>query len=79
MCFEQAEWKREEIPDHKFDHVDVKDFHDESLSRKLMYMTVFAMTLKAILVYAADVGAVFLVMATYGVNNVLEGNINGSL
>lgn len=76
MCFDDADWKREEIPDHKFDYVDIEDFVDESLMRKLSYMTVFFLTLQSILVYVADLGAVILLIATNGFDNVLSGNGN---
>ncbi|KAJ3373994.1 hypothetical protein HDU91_000050 [Kappamyces sp. JEL0680] len=39
-------WKREEIPDHKFDFVDVEEFTDESWTRKLAYSSVFIIALK---------------------------------
>jgi hypothetical protein len=73
MCFDAADWKREEIPDHKFDYVNVKDFIDRSFKTKLLYSLVFILTMKAILVYAADLGAVALVISTYGLNNIFSG------
>ncbi|OZJ02471.1 hypothetical protein BZG36_05133, partial [Bifiguratus adelaidae] len=47
-------WKREQIQDHKFDFVDVEEFHDSSLWMNFRYMFVFLVVLKAILVYMAD-------------------------
>lgn len=76
MCFD-ASWKREEIPDHKFDHIDVREFKDHSLRRKVLYLGVFIMTLKAILAYAADLGAVLLVFSTSGLTNIFANATTG--
>ncbi|RKO89985.1 hypothetical protein BDK51DRAFT_15094, partial [Blyttiomyces helicus] len=52
---------REHITDHKFDQVDVDDFVEDSCTRQMSYSWVFAVTLKAILVYMADIGVVMLI------------------
>lgn len=39
-------WKREEIPDHKFDYVDIEEFTDNSFWRKFAYSSVFIFALK---------------------------------
>ena len=44
-------WKREEIPDHKFDYVDVDSFVDNSLIRKTLYSSVFIYALKGIITW----------------------------
>jgi hypothetical protein len=75
MCFSDADWKREEISDHKFDFVDVEDFVQDSIFRKIAYLSVFLLTLQAILVYVADLGAVVLLIASNGFENVLSGNV----
>jgi hypothetical protein len=49
-----ADWKRQKVQDHKFDFIDVEDYLDNSLSRKLMYSLVFAVVIKGILIYCAD-------------------------
>ncbi|CAG8605409.1 2200_t:CDS:2 [Acaulospora colombiana] len=54
MCFSAAKWKREEVQDHKFDFVDVADFYEDSILRKLKYSVLFMIVLKSILVYIAD-------------------------
>jgi hypothetical protein len=69
-----ADWKRELIPDHKFDFVDVKGFRDESIFRKTAYLGVFLLALKAVLVYVTDFGAVLLVLSTSGLRQSLSGN-----
>lgn len=73
--FDIAAWKREEIPDRKFEHIDVDDFLDNSLYCKLTYMGVFLLTLKSILVYVADLGAVILVFSTAGFSSIISGTV----
>ncbi|KAI8905038.1 hypothetical protein EDD86DRAFT_229504 [Gorgonomyces haynaldii] len=75
-CCDSADWKREEIPDHKFDHIDVDEFYDPSFPARLSYASVFLMTLKSILVYFADLGSVALLIATVGFNNLLSGQVS---
>ena len=55
-------WKREQIPDHKFDFVDEKDFIQKSITSKLSYMLVFIYTLKDIIVYMADVASISILV-----------------
>lgn len=57
-------WKREEIADHKFDLIDVDEFTDESMLRKIAYSSVFIFALKDILVYMADLGSVSILVAS---------------
>lgn len=57
-------WKREEIPDHKFDYVDIDEFVDNSWSRKILYSSVFIYALKDILVYMADLGSAVILVAS---------------
>ena len=42
-------WKREEISDHKFDFVDVDEFIDNSIQRRIAYSTVFIFAIKGII------------------------------
>src|SRR6478672_6466190 len=55
-------WKRDQIPDHKFDFVDENDFIENSISTQLSYMMVFIYTLKDILVYMADVASISILV-----------------
>ncbi|CAM0136451.1 unnamed protein product [Umbelopsis sp. WA50703] len=48
-------WKREVVQDHKFDFVDVQEFHDSSCVMRMRYILLFLVVLKSVLVYAADV------------------------
>ncbi|RKP25164.1 hypothetical protein SYNPS1DRAFT_16083, partial [Syncephalis pseudoplumigaleata] len=64
MCCTTAKWKREEVPDHKFDFVNVKDFYNGSIVRRFSYMFLFAVIIKNILVYTADLWTVFLLFTS---------------
>eukprot|EP00842_Homolaphlyctis_polyrhiza_P006371 jgi/Hompol1/6735/HPOL_003746-RA len=84
-CCAPAKWKREEIPDHKFDYIDVDDFIDNSWQRQFSYLFVFVVTLKAILVYMADLAVFILLMAStsaftslFDSNTSQDPNANGS-
>jgi hypothetical protein len=48
------DWKRQKVQDHKFDFIDVDDYIDNSPWRKFKYSLVFAMVIKGILIYCAD-------------------------
>lgn len=58
-------WKREQIPDHKFDYIDTDDFKSKSLSLKLKYSYVFFKTVRAILVYMADMGIIVITLISF--------------
>jgi hypothetical protein len=73
-CLKTAEWKREVIPDHKFSNIDITAYRDESPTRKLQYVGMFLATLNDILIYAADFGAVLLIIYSVRWNSILEGN-----
>lgn len=66
------DWKREEIPEHKFNFINIYDFIDNSFHRKFEYIGVFALTLKDIMVYIADLLAVVLVLSTNGLNTTFQ-------
>ncbi|KAF8941576.1 hypothetical protein BGZ58_005526 [Dissophora ornata] len=48
------DWRRQKVEDHKFDFIDVDDFVDNSIWRKFKYSLVFAIVIKGILIYCAD-------------------------
>ncbi|KAG0372254.1 hypothetical protein BGX24_000495 [Mortierella sp. AD032] len=50
----QNDWKRQKVQDHKFDFIDVEDYVDNSPWRKFKYSLVFAIVIKGILIYCAD-------------------------
>lgn len=52
--FPAADWRRQKVEDHKFDFIDVEDYIDSSAWRKFKYSLVFAIVIKGILLYCAD-------------------------
>ncbi|KZW04457.1 hypothetical protein EXIGLDRAFT_600125 [Exidia glandulosa HHB12029] len=55
MCQSGPKWKREVIPDHKFDFVDVRDFHTKSIGVRLRYFWLYILIIKSFLVYLSDI------------------------
>ncbi|CAO3611551.1 unnamed protein product [Cunninghamella blakesleeana] len=53
MCG-SSRWKREQVREHKFDYIDIEEFHDSSCLPRLGYSTIYFMVLKSFLVYVAD-------------------------
>ncbi|KAF9194550.1 hypothetical protein BGZ51_009113 [Haplosporangium sp. Z 767] len=49
-----TDWRRQKVEDHKFDFIDVEDYIDNSFWRKFKYSLVFAIVIKGILIYCAD-------------------------
>ncbi|KAI8052158.1 hypothetical protein BDF22DRAFT_690267 [Syncephalis plumigaleata] len=50
-----VKWKREIIPDHKFDYVDVTQFHDKSSLTRFKHKFVYFMIAKSLIEYGFDV------------------------
>lgn len=55
MCCSGAKWKREEVPDHKFDFVDTREFTDNGFVMRMKYLFLYAVVLKSFLVYMSDI------------------------
>lgn len=71
MCCGSANWKREEVPDHKFDFIDVRDFRNSGCFQQLKYVFLFAMVVKSFAVYVADIYTAVTLLAF--------GHFSGSL
>ncbi|WWD21740.1 hypothetical protein CI109_106227 [Kwoniella shandongensis] len=54
MCCE-AEWKREVVPDHKFDFINVREFHKTDIWTRIKYIFRYVWLLKSIVVYGLDI------------------------
>jgi len=48
-------WKREIVPDHKFDFVDTREFTDNSFLMRMKYLWLYIVILKSFLVYVGDI------------------------
>ncbi|KAI9218198.1 hypothetical protein BC828DRAFT_389280 [Blastocladiella britannica] len=61
--FSTAKWKREEVPDHKFDFVDLDEFASDSCTDRVGYSTVYMLTFRAVLMYMSDISTAVLIGA----------------
>lgn len=48
-------WKREIVPDHKFDFIDTREFTDNGFLMRLKYLWLYIVILKSFLVYLSDI------------------------
>jgi len=48
-------WKREKVPDHKFDFIDTREFTDNSCGMRSKYLWLYIIVLKDFLVYVLDI------------------------
>ncbi|CDR87876.1 uncharacterized protein SPSC_03560 [Sporisorium scitamineum] len=71
MCCGSANWKREEVPDHKFDFIDVRDFCNNGCFQQFKYVFLFVMVVKSFAVYVADIYTAVTLLAF--------GHFSGSL
>jgi len=54
MC-SGPKWKREIVPDHKFDFVDTREFTDNGFMMRMKYLWLYIIVLKSFLVYVSDI------------------------
>ncbi|GAA6023299.1 hypothetical protein JCM11491_006886 [Sporobolomyces phaffii] len=64
MCCTGAQWKREVVPDHKFDFIDVKEFHSRGCGTQLQYGWLWILFVKSIAVYIADIYTLVALLAS---------------
>ncbi|GAA6017344.1 hypothetical protein JCM10207_005601 [Rhodosporidiobolus poonsookiae] len=64
MCCSQASWKREVVPDHKFDFIDVSQFHTTACGTRFTYGWLWLMFAKSIAVYVADIYTLVALLAS---------------
>ncbi|KAL0582030.1 Potassium transporter [Marasmius crinis-equi] len=55
MCCSGPKWKREIVPDHKFDFVDTTEFADNGFFMRLKYLFLYLIVLKSFMVYMSDI------------------------
>ncbi|KAG0141990.1 hypothetical protein CROQUDRAFT_717933 [Cronartium quercuum f. sp. fusiforme G11] len=78
MCCTGPQWKREEVPDHKWDFVDVREFHNSGCMSYFQYFFLYVLVIKSILVYCSDVYTMVLLLASnHWAGSILE-NSNGN-
>ncbi|PLW12749.1 hypothetical protein PCANC_17701 [Puccinia coronata f. sp. avenae] len=75
MCCSGAQWKREEVPDHKWDFVDVREFHNSGFMSYFQYCFLYVLVIKSVLVYASDVYTMILLLASnHWAGSILESS-----
>jgi len=75
MCCSGAQWKREEVPDHKWDFVDVREFHNSGCMSYFQYCFLYVLVIKSVLVYASDVYTMVLLLASnHWAGSILESS-----
>jgi len=79
MCCSGARWKREEVPDHKWDFVDVREFHNSGIISYLQYGFLYVLVIKSVLVYASDIYTMVLLLASnHWAGSILESSAGSS-
>jgi len=68
MCGGPA-WKREIVPDHKFDFIDTREFTDNGFAMRMKYLWVYIIVLKSFLVYVSDIFSAVTMLTTHGWSN----------
>lgn len=74
-CCGKATWKREEVADHKFDFIDVRDYYSNTFFTRLRYMWVFIMVGKAFAVYVADIYTAITLLAFHKFNGSIYSRV----
>ncbi|OJT10218.1 hypothetical protein TRAPUB_13323 [Trametes pubescens] len=70
MC-KTADWKREVVPDHKFDFVDTREFRDNSCGGRLKYLWLYVGVLISFLVYVSDIFTAVTMLTTTSWSNAI--------
>ncbi|EHS63835.1 uncharacterized protein PGTG_21874 [Puccinia graminis f. sp. tritici CRL 75-36-700-3] len=79
MCCSGPQWKREEVPDHKWDFVDVREFHTSGLMSYFQYSFLYVLVIKSVLVYASDIYTMVLLLASnHWAGSILESSAGRS-
>lgn len=68
MC-SGPKWKRENVPDHKFDFLDTREFTDNGFIMRLKYMWLYIIVLKSFLVYISDIFSAITMLTTKNWSN----------
>ncbi|TFY83825.1 hypothetical protein EWM64_g199 [Hericium alpestre] len=62
-------WKREIVPDHKFDFVDTREFTDNGFGMRMKYLWLYVIVLKSFLVYVSDIFTAVTMLTTSSWSN----------
>jgi len=73
MCCSGPTWKREVVPEHKFDFVDTRDYRENTFWTSLRYLWLYIVVIKSFLVYVSDIfTAVTMLTTNQWTNNIYE-------
>jgi len=64
-----AKWKREVVPDHKFDFIDTREFTDNGFLMRMKYLWVYIIVFKSFLVYLSDIFSAITMLTTSNWSN----------
>ncbi|OCF44796.1 hypothetical protein I317_01285 [Kwoniella heveanensis CBS 569] len=71
MCCCEADWKREVVPDHKFDFINIREFHKTDIWTRIKYIFKYVFFLKSVAVYGFDIfTAVTMILSSHWTNAV---------
>ncbi|WVQ98312.1 hypothetical protein IAU59_005435 [Kwoniella sp. CBS 9459] len=71
MCCSEADWKREVVPDHKFDFINIREFHKTDAWTRIKYIFKYVFFLKSVAVYGFDIfTAVTMILSSHWTNAV---------
>jgi len=68
-CCGGPKWKREVVPDHKFDFINVHEFTDNGFVMRMKYLWVYIIVLKDFLVYVSDIFSAITMLTTKNWSN----------
>jgi hypothetical protein len=57
-CFKTAKWKKEFVVEHKFDYINLDDYHDTRLRTRFTYLLIYVFTFRDAINYLTDLLAV---------------------
>ncbi|KIJ37415.1 hypothetical protein M422DRAFT_781768 [Sphaerobolus stellatus SS14] len=64
MCGNGPQWKREVVQDHKFDFIDVREFHSKAFGTRMKYFFLYCVVFKSFLVYMSDIFTAITYLST---------------
>lgn len=68
-CHSGPKWKREEVPDHKFDFIDTRDYLDHGFIMRVKYAVLYGALIIAFLVYMSDIFTAVTMLTTKAWSN----------
>ncbi|PPQ67822.1 hypothetical protein CVT26_007069 [Gymnopilus dilepis] len=69
MCGGGPKWKREVVPDHKFDFINTAEFTDNGFMMRLKYLWLYIIVLKSFMVYISDIFSAITMLTTKNWSN----------